>query len=107
MVAEDGPGNNDLGSSNGLSLGGTETVGNSLDLGGIDEQRDVPAVVTESGVRSDNDVLLGAIFDQRKVGDTRVTLDLVDSRDNAGGSNDSLKLDARQLLVTCSVVCGQ
>lgn len=92
VVAENGPGDDDLSGGDGLALGGSETVGNGLDLGGVDEQRDVPAVVAEGRVGCDDDVLLGAVVNQGGVGQARVALDLVDGGDDASGSDDAFEL---------------
>lgn len=75
-------------------MSSAEAVGNGLDLGGVDEQRNVPAVVTKGGVGCDDNVLLGAVLDQRKVGVARVTLDLIDSGDDTSSANNTLKLVA-------------
>jgi hypothetical protein len=64
---------------------------NSLDLGAVDEQRDVKEVVAKSGVGSDVDVLLLGVGDELLAREDRVTLDLVDSRDKAGLLNESLQ----------------
>lgn len=93
MVTEDRPGDNDLGGGDGLALSSAETVGDSLDFGGIDKQRNVPAVVAESGVSGDDDVLLGAVLDQGDVGKSRVTFDLIDGGDDASGGDDALELE--------------
>jgi hypothetical protein len=111
VVAEDRPGYNDLGSSNSLALSSAKTVGDSLHLGSVDKERDIPAIVAESGVCSEDDVLLGAVFNQGEVGDARVTLNLVNGRDHACGSNDAFELRlghfVSHIVTPCATMCSQ
>lgn len=92
VVAENRPSNDDLGGGDSLAPGGSESVGNGLDLGVVDEQRDVPAIIAEGRVGCDDDVLLGGVFNQGKVGKARVTLDLINGGDNASGGNDAFQV---------------
>lgn len=77
------PGENDLCWGDGLALDLGETLCDGLDLWDVDEQRQAEEVVSKCGIRCDDDALFLAVFDQRRVGNTRVSLDLVDSRYNA------------------------
>lgn len=86
------PGENDLCGSDGLALGLGETLCDRLDLWDIDEQRQTKGIVSKCGVSCDDDALLFAVVDQRRVGDTRVSLNLVDSRNNARVVDDCLQL---------------
>lgn len=84
------PGENDLCGSDGLALDLGETLCDGLDLWDVDEQRQAEEIVSKCGIRCDDDALLLAVFDQRRVGNTRVSLDLVDSRNNARVLDDCL-----------------
>lgn len=75
-------------------LSGCDTLllGNSLDLRACDEERDVEEVVAEGGVGGDVNVLLLGVGDELLAGENRVTLDLVDGRDEAGLLNQRLEI---------------
>lgn len=87
-----GPGEDDLGSGHGLALLLGELLGDGLDLGGVDEQGRANVVVAKGGVGGDDDVLLGAVLNQRQVREQWVALDLVDGGDNASLLDDGLDL---------------
>lgn len=93
MAAELGPGEDDLGGGDGLAGGLGETLGDGLDLVGVDEQGHAPAVVAKGRVGGNVDVVLGAELDQRRVGEAGVTLDLVDGGGDTGVLDDGLKLE--------------
>lgn len=92
MAADLGPGEDDLGGSDGLALLLGEVLGDGLDLGGADEQGQADGVVAKGRVGGDDDALLLAVLNQGVVGETRVAFDLVGGGDNAGGLDDSLEL---------------
>lgn len=78
MTADLAPGKDDLSRCSSLLLG------DGLDLGTCDEERDVEEVVAEGGVGGDVDVLLLGVGDELLAWKDGVTLDLVDSRDEIG-----------------------
>jgi len=92
VAADLGPGEDDLGGSDGLALLLGEVLGDGLDLGGVDEQGQTDGVVAKGRVGGDDDALLLAVLNQGVVGETRVAFDLVGGGDNAGGLDDSLEL---------------
>jgi hypothetical protein len=92
VVVEGGPGEDDLGGGDLLALGLAEAFSDSLDLRGVDKERLAPAVVAEGGVGSQDDTLLLLVLDKLRLRKTRVTLDLVHGRGNAGVLDDLLKL---------------
>lgn len=92
VVVEGGPGEDDLGGCDLLALGLAEALSNSLDLRSVDEERLAPAVVTESGVSSQDDALLLHVFDKLGLREARVTLDLVHGGGYTGVLNDLFKL---------------
>lgn len=96
VAADLGPGEDDLGGSDRLALLLSQAVSDSLDLVGVDEQREALGVVAKGGVGGDDDALALAVVDQGLVGNTRVTLDLVGSGHDAGSFDDSLELCSSQ-----------
>lgn len=92
MVVESRPGENNLGGGDLLALGLAEALSDSLDLGGVDEERLAPAVVAEGGVGSQDDSLLLHVLDELGLRETGVTLDLVHGGGDAGILDDLLKL---------------
>lgn len=87
-----GPGENDLCGSDSLALDLGETLCDGLDLWDVDEQREAEEIVSKCGIRCDDDALFLAVFDQRRVRDSRVSLNLVDGGNNARVLDDCLQL---------------
>ena len=104
VAADLGPGEDDLGGGDGLALDLGQAVGDGLDLGDGDQQRQAERVVAERRVGGDEDVLLGAVLDQRVVGDARVALDLVDGGHDAGGFDDVLELVGARARILVSMI---
>lgn len=92
VVVESRPGENDLRGGHSLALSLGETVGDGLDLGGVDEQRDAPGVVAKGGVGGQDDTLLLEVGNELGVGDAGVTLDLVNGGGDTGLLDDGLEL---------------
>ena len=86
MTANLTPGKDDL------SWCGALLLGDSLDLGTSDEERDVEEVVTKGRVGSDVDVLLLGVSDELLAREDRVALDLVDSGNKTSLLNQSLQV---------------
>lgn len=86
------PSQDNLSGSNGLALSGGETLSGSLDVRVGDDEGLADTVVAKGRVSSDDDVLLLEVLDQGKVEDARVTLNLVDGRDDASVVDDGLEL---------------
>jgi hypothetical protein len=105
VAVEGRPGEDDLGGGDGLALGGAEALGDGLDLGDVDEEREAPGVVAKGGVGSQNDALLLEVCDELGVGEARVALDLVDGGDDAGVLDDGLELDMK--LVCAGALRGE
>lgn len=75
-----------------LSGGDAETVGDLLDLVGVDEQRHANVVVAKGRVGSQVNALLGAVLDELGLGETGVALDLVDGGGDAGLLDENVDL---------------
>lgn len=92
VAADLRPGEDDLRGRHGLALGGGQALGDGLDLGRGDQQRQAQRVVAKGRVGREHDALLGEVLDQRQVGQARVALDLVDGGDDARLGDDGLEL---------------
>lgn len=86
------PREDNLSGSHSLALGGGETLSGSLDVRMSNDEGLANTVVAKGRVGSDDDVLLLEVLDQGKVEDARVTLNLVDGRDDASVVDDGLEL---------------
>lgn len=86
------PSEDNLSRSNGLALSSRETLSGSLDVRVSNDEGLADTIVAKGRVSSDNYVLLLEVFDQGKVEDARVTLNLVDGRDDASVVDDGLEL---------------
>ena len=75
-----------------LSRSGAFLLSNGLHLRTGDQEGDVEEVVAEGGVGGDVNVLLLGVGDELLAGENRVTLDLVDGRDEAGLLNQRLEI---------------
>lgn len=92
-VATDlGPGENDLGTSDGLAKLLGEALGRGDDVGVGDEEGLANAVVSKGRVGSDVDVLLLAVLDMLFLLEAGVSLDLVDGGNNTGVGDDGIEL---------------
>ena len=86
MTADLTPGKDDLGG------GGTVLLGNSLDFGTGDEERDVEEVVAKGRVCGDVDVLLLGVGDELLAGEDGVTFNLVHGGDQICLLHQSLQV---------------
>jgi hypothetical protein len=92
-VATDlGPGENDLGTSDGLAKLLGETLGRGDDVGVGDEEGLADAVVSKGRVGGDVDVLLLAVLDVFFLLEAGVSLDLVDGGNNARVGDNGIEL---------------
>lgn len=91
-LGDDGVAANLAPSQNDLCRGSADLIGNRLDLGAGDEQRDIEEVVAKGRVGGNMDILLLCKSDELLGAENRVTLDLVDGGDDAGLLDEGLEV---------------
>lgn len=92
LSANLGPSEDDLRGCNVNSLGLRQLVGDGLDLGGVDEQRQTEAIVSKGRVGRDVDVILVAEGNHLVLVKLGVALDLIDGGGDARVGDDLLQL---------------
>lgn len=97
-----GPSEDDLGASDGLAVDLGEALGGGDDVGVVDEEREVLAVVAKGGVGGDVDAFGGAVGDELFLLETGVTLNLVGGGDNTSFGDEDVDLGRGSQLVTHS-----
>lgn len=93
VAANLSPGEQNVGGGDLAALGGSQTLGDGLDLVVDDQEGGADGVVAKGRVGGKDDLLLGGVLDEGLVEETGVALDLVDGGHNTGGVDDSVELE--------------